>query len=184
MALAIALISLEITATLVVSYAIFLSLSFVIGSQPSIGLPLPARLSGLIGIIPGGGVVADTLRYRRPKQMLISTSVTLRKLFGRKPIESTVGRDEQFSVVGPYRYVRNPMYLGIVLIAFGVGLVVSSILLLVWGLVLFCWFWFFLIPFEERELHALFGETYARYRRRVPKLLPYRARYRGPELRE
>ena len=138
-------------------------------------------MSGLIAIGAAVALFADTFRYRNPKEMLISTSVTLRKLFGRKPIGQPAGRDEPFVVSGPYRYVRNPLYLGVVLIVVGLGFIGSSVVAFLWAFVLLCWYWFLLIPFEERELFALFGETYARYRQQVPKLFPYWKRYVDPD---
>ena len=69
------------------------------------------------------------------------------------------------------------MYFGVVAISFGYGLAAASPALMFWGLTLTCWYWFFLIPFEERELLALFGASYADYRRQVPKLFPYGRRY-------
>ena len=176
-ALAIGVIAVEVALTLGVTYVVFLVLTLILGRVPGFDLSLPLRLLGLIAIAAGVGVAADTLWYRHPKQMLLSTSVTLRKLFGRAPLENAKGRSEPFLVVGPYRYVRNPLYLGVVLIGFGIGLADSSVIGMLWGTALLGWFCFVLIPFEERELESLFGKTYARYRGRVPMLLPYRRRY-------
>jgi protein-S-isoprenylcysteine O-methyltransferase Ste14 len=47
--------------------------------------------------------------------------------------------------------------------------------------VLTCWFWFSQIPFELKELEALFGESYAEYRRQVPKLFPYGKKHKPPK---
>jgi protein-S-isoprenylcysteine O-methyltransferase Ste14 len=58
------------------------------------------------------------------------------------------------------------------------GLFLSSTPLLLWGLVVTCWFWFYEVPFEEKELQALLGEAYTVYRRQVPKLFPYGKKYR------
>ena len=69
------------------------------------------------------------------------------------------------------------MYFGVVSVVLGSGLAAASPPLLAWGLVLAGWYWFLLIPFEERELEALFGARYLDYRRQVPKLFPYGRRY-------
>ena len=76
-------------------------------------------------------------------------------------------RDAQppaFRVVGPYRWVRHPIYLGWMLMVFGVPhmtgtrltfAIVSSVYLLI------------AIPFEERSLVTAFGPTYRDYQQRV-----------------
>ncbi len=80
-------------------------------------------------------------------------------------------RDDQFVAAGPYRYVRNPLYLGSWLLAGG-----ASILMPPSGaaffLLAFSVFVLFLISAEERFLSAKLGDVYQQYRRRVPRLLP------------
>ena len=178
LALGAALIFAQMVLTIAAAYAVLVVLTWVLSFPPSFELPLAARWAGLIGVATGVGLVVDTLRYRHPKEMLTSTSITLQKLFGKIPIERSRGRIESFSVVGPYRYVRNPLYLGVVVLVAGLGLLDQSPLLLTWALVLVGWFWFLLIPFEEKELQVLFGERFSRYRREVPRLLPHVKGYR------
>jgi len=68
---------------------------------------------------------------------------------------------------GPFRFIRNPMYLGFPLILAGVSLAGG----LEWGLVLIPLLWlslhFFVVRREERYLLGKFGEPYAQYCRRV-----------------
>jgi protein-S-isoprenylcysteine O-methyltransferase Ste14 len=108
----------------------------------------------------------------------MSSMVTFRKLLGRGRMDSSERRSEPFVPRGPYAYVRNPMYFGATAAAFGGGLLLGSVTFLLWSLLLFCWFYAYLIPFEERELAALFGPGYAEYVRHVPKMIPYRRKYR------
>ena len=75
-------------------------------------------------------------------------------------------------VRGPYRFVRNPMISGVVLVIFGEALVLMSRAHLGWAL-------FFLglnavyIPLLEEPLLAeRFGDGYREYCRHVPRLLP------------
>lgn len=69
-----------------------------------------------------------------------------------------------FRVIGPYHLVRHPIYLGWMLIMFGVPVmtatrlefaIVSSLYLVL------------AVPFEERALVAEFGDTYREYQRRT-----------------
>jgi protein-S-isoprenylcysteine O-methyltransferase Ste14 len=72
---------------------------------------------------------------------------------------------------GPYRYVRNPLYAANVLMAVGMGAMMSrtGFLVAVVGVLVFC---YRLINREEAELQASQGEQYELYRRAVPRLLP------------
>lgn len=74
-------------------------------------------------------------------------------------------------VDGPYRYVRNPLYLGIACMFLALALLMplSGALLV---LVVAPLFLFSLILGEETFLTAQFGEPYRRYLRSVPRLIP------------
>ena len=149
------------------------------GLGPSLNLPLPARLLGVLLAAAGVFSLVIVLRYRSLQDILDSTAVTMLKFYHRTPLERREGRTEPFIPRGPYRYVRNPMYTGAVCIAFGLAVAFASIAFLFWGGVLTVWFWFVWIPFEEKELDALFGDSYREYKRRVPKLFPYGRSYRA-----
>jgi len=183
MAVAAALILLELGGTAAGAYGVLLLFSLVTGQLPTTVLPLALRLGGLGLIALGSGVGALTFRLRPPREMLISTSFTLEKLFFRRPLEAAAGRQEPFVAAGPYRYVRNPLYLGVLAVVLGLGIALSSILLLLWTAVLLGWYWFVLIPFEEKELGALFGESYETYLEHVPRILPYKPGYDEPSKR-
>ena len=70
---------------------------------------------------------------------------------------------------GPFRHVRNPLYLGNLLMAVGVGLVTSRIGF-IFLLVAMTVFHYRLIFREEAELSATQGESYRAYCARVPRL--------------
>ncbi len=72
---------------------------------------------------------------------------------------------------GPYRHLRNPLYLGTVLLGISFGLIASptGFFVLVIGLTLFV---LRLIGREEAELEAVQGAAYRRYVRAVPGLFP------------
>ena len=151
--------------------------SVLTGYGPVLDLPLPARTLGLVLAVAGVYSIVVVLRYRRIRDVLDSTAVTMMKVYRRMPLERPEGRTEPFVPRGPYMYVRNPMYTGAVCIAFGLAAAFASVAGLFWGAVLTIWFWFVWIPYEERELEALFGDSYRAYKRRVPKLFPTRRSY-------
>lgn len=171
------MILLIFAATYACGYAIYQLISLA-GLQISINLPVAGRLAGLFIIAVGLVVGLDVMRYRHPLDVLTSTSDTFMKLLRRKPIDKVSSRTEPFIPKGPYRYVRNPMYFTVLAFLFGLGLFDSSTITLLWGLVQTCWFGLIEIPFEEKELRALFGESYANYKRQVPMLLPYGKKYK------
>jgi protein-S-isoprenylcysteine O-methyltransferase Ste14 len=72
-----------------------------------------------------------------------------------------------------YRYVRHPLYLGILFSLWSVPLMSAGHLLFSMGLssYIFVGIWF-----EERDLVAQFGERYRRYRAEVGMLVPRRSR--------
>ncbi len=90
---------------------------------------------------------------------------------GSSVMRGSVMQGERFVAAGPYRYVRNPLYLGAWLLALG-----ASILMPTSGaaffLLAFSAFVLFLISAEERFLSAKLGDAYQQYRRRIPRLLP------------
>lgn len=73
---------------------------------------------------------------------------------------------------GPYRYVRNPMYVFATLFVVGeAALYRSPVLLTYAGFVLAC-FHLFVTLYEEPSLRRRFGAPYEDYCRRVPRWLP------------
>jgi protein-S-isoprenylcysteine O-methyltransferase Ste14 len=78
----------------------------------------------------------------------------------------------EFVAVGPYRYVRNPMYVGAFGVIVGSGLVLQSPSIA--GLaVLFLLFTHLLVLlYEEPVLAGRFGDPYLRYKSSVRRWLP------------
>jgi protein-S-isoprenylcysteine O-methyltransferase Ste14 len=72
---------------------------------------------------------------------------------------------------GPYCYVRNPLYFANILLAIGMGAMMSrsGLALCVAAMTVFC---YRLIFREEAELQASQGKTYDSYRALVPRLWP------------
>ncbi len=75
-------------------------------------------------------------------------------------------------VGGPFRYCRNPGYVGVVSLVVGQGLFLGSGAVLIYAVCLGLLFHLFVIFYEERDLRRRFGEEYEEYCRRVPRWLP------------
>jgi protein-S-isoprenylcysteine O-methyltransferase Ste14 len=72
---------------------------------------------------------------------------------------------------GPYRFTRNPMYLGFLPILASVAFFTGSAIYLLSPLMTFYVVDRLFIPYEEAKLERLFGEDYAQLKSRVKRWL-------------
>jgi protein-S-isoprenylcysteine O-methyltransferase Ste14 len=77
-------------------------------------------------------------------------------------------------VSGLYRYVRNPMYVGIMLILAGEAWAFGSGALAIYAAGFFATVNLFILGYEEPALRRTFGESYEQYTRQVPRWWPRR----------
>ena len=77
-----------------------------------------------------------------------------------------------FVAIGPYKYVRNPMYIGGLMLLIGFGLCERSISILFLTLPLFLLVHLFVLFYEEPTLTRKFGSSYQDYRRAVRRWIP------------
>jgi protein-S-isoprenylcysteine O-methyltransferase Ste14 len=77
-------------------------------------------------------------------------------------------------VRGPHRYVRNPMYLGVVVAVLGWALWFRSTTLVPYAAVAWLLFHLFVLLYEEPVLRRTFGVEYAAYCRSVRRWIPGR----------
>lgn len=84
----------------------------------------------------------------------------------------------RLAVDGPYRWTRNPLYLGSFLIGTGFTLAGTRPFLMIVFLVLFIIIYKPVMTREEEELEQAYGATFAEYRRRVPLFWPLGCRWR------
>ena len=124
--------------------------------SPPVLFPWPLNLLGILPLAGG--------------MLLLKSSFDL---FGRSntsPDPESVPK--ALITQGPYRWVRNPIYIGFGLIQAGLALLLASIPLLgllpIYLLLVHAWF----VIREERVLEERFGEEYRAYRKTVPRWLP------------
>jgi protein-S-isoprenylcysteine O-methyltransferase Ste14 len=147
--------------------------TLAVGLAANLLFPIPVQLSGFFIIAIGIGFLGWTLRCRKPRDVMKSTYVTIMKAIRRMNVTETLGRTEPLTILGPYKYVRNPQYFGAFLLLIGLWLLLGYTFLLFGAVFLFLWFRFVLIPFEEKELVAIFGDQYPKYMKRVPCIIPF-----------
>ncbi len=73
---------------------------------------------------------------------------------------------------GPYRFVRNPMYIGAAVALGGAALFYQSLWLLAYGFVFLLVCHLFVVWYEEPTLRRTFGPEYEDYSRRVRRWWP------------
>ena len=87
-------------------------------------------------------------------------------------------KNEVLTISGPYAYVKNPLYIGSILITAGFCVLADNIYLLTIALFMFC---FHYIPYKKRvegdRLKRIFGKEYEDYDEKVPDYLPRRTPY-------
>jgi protein-S-isoprenylcysteine O-methyltransferase Ste14 len=83
-----------------------------------------------------------------------------------------VKQDHELIVEGPYRWVRHPIYTGLILMFLGTALGVGESRGVLAVAIAAIAFWHKL-RLEEIVMRGEFGDSYVRYAERVPALIPY-----------
>lgn len=81
---------------------------------------------------------------------------------------------------GLHRYVRNPMYIGVLGVLLGEAALFRAVVLLKYAGFCFAAVYLFIIFYEEPTLRRQFGESYEQYRRSVPRWIPKRSVHQKP----
>jgi protein-S-isoprenylcysteine O-methyltransferase Ste14 len=131
-----------------------------------VGLPRGLQALGIVLAVPGALLVFASIG-----------SLILRGQGTPAPFDPPV----VFVPTGPYRYVRNPMYLGAALVLAGYGLFQrsASVVLLAVGFLLAIHLFVLLV--EEPGLERRFGDSYITYKRAVNRWLPRTPRGSAPD---
>jgi protein-S-isoprenylcysteine O-methyltransferase Ste14 len=127
--------------------------------DPALGIVLPAGFAGVgILLMVAGGILA------------LSCVATFAVRGKGTPAPFDAPR--QFVAVGPYRYIRNPMYVGALFVMLGFGLYSRSFSVLLLGAGFFSAAFLFVLTYEEPHLRKVFGATYEAYCGSVPRWIP------------
>jgi protein-S-isoprenylcysteine O-methyltransferase Ste14 len=79
---------------------------------------------------------------------------------------------KELVVIGFYRYVRNPMYVGVFLMIIGYFLWFKFVALIIYLAIAFLTVHLFVTRYEEPTLKRMFGAAYEEYLNRVPRWIP------------
>jgi protein-S-isoprenylcysteine O-methyltransferase Ste14 len=130
-------------------FAIILHFTFPIQTI----LPFPLTLIGLAPITIG----------------LVTSLQAQRTLRNAKTTSHFADDPDVLITDGVYRYTRNPIYLGGLLLSFGLAMCLGSLISFIFPILLFLLLRFLYIPNEEHRLTAKFGTQYLEYMKRVRK---------------
>ena len=149
---------------------------------PKLNFPLLIRSIGVLTLLSGALFFRWLFNYRRLEDILMSTYVSFSKAWRRVDLQERSGRTEPLVVRGPYKYVRHPLYSGVVLLLIGWWLLLDYSFLLLSTILLLLWFNYVVAPFEEKELKAIFGEDYEKYAKEVSRIIPFVKRTGAPRI--
>jgi len=137
---------------------------------PVLVLILLIVMAALYVLLPGPTIAPLPWNWVGVLPTLVGLALTFTgaRLFGERKTNIRTFNDPTVLVTdGPFRYSRNPMYLGFALFLTGVGIMLGTLLPLLVGLS----FWLiadrWYIPFEEAAMERRFGEQYAAYAKKV-----------------
>ncbi|HEY2930469.1 MAG TPA: isoprenylcysteine carboxylmethyltransferase family protein [Acidobacteriota bacterium] len=118
--------------------------------------------------------VAFFLVFSRPTADLVlaGLAVSVAGLWIRIWAAGCIEKSRELEMRGPYRYTRNPLYLGSFLVGLGGSIASGNPWLLLSFVAIFVMVYGPVMRREEQELMKLFPEHFPAYRRSVPLFLP------------
>lgn len=126
--------------------------------------------------VPSGFVLAAAFAWlARPhwQSLLAGLPVCAAGLALRAWAAGHLRKNERLTMSGPYAWVRNPLYLGTLLMALGCTVAAARPALALLAAAVFLLVYQPVMEQEEQHLRKLFSE-FGEYARRVPQLLPRR----------
>jgi protein-S-isoprenylcysteine O-methyltransferase Ste14 len=139
-------------------------------------LPFPKPYADFVAKlrVPTGFLLAFVFgwfSHPNPRSLIWSCPVSLAGLALRAWAAGHLAKNEQLATGGPYAYLRNPLYLGTLLVAAGLSIASRSAGLALLFALIFLLVYLPVIELEEQHLRRLFPE-YARYAEQVPAFVP------------
>jgi len=115
---------------------------------------------------------------------MLPALVVLLDSFGRFALQgmgtpAPVFPTKRLVVTGFYRYVRNPMYVAVVSLVLGQGLIFGDVRILVYGLCAWLVTHVFVLLYEEPTMQRTFPTDYAVFKAHVPRWIPRLTPWRG-----
>lgn len=81
--------------------------------------------------------------------------------------------DHQLVTIGPYRFIRHPIYCSMLCLGLGIGLMITPWLFFVLSIALLIGGTEIRVRIEDKMLASHFGERFRQYQRRIPAYVPF-----------
>lgn len=130
--------------------------------------------------VPTGFVFAIFYLWRaKPtwRYLVVGALIASLGLAIRAAASGQVKKNQELTMTGPYAYVRNPLYLGSIVIAIGFAVAACDVWLAIAIVAIFALIYAPVIRGEETFLQQQFP-AYDDYARQVPRLLPHTLLFR------
>lgn len=134
--------------------------------------PAPRRFWLKYRILFAPAAVALWLRYADTEYLLVAFCVSLVGEFIQVWCFASLDKRRTLAFNGLYKYVRNPMYLGRLLLVLGYLVLLKPMATIPIAMVLYGFYMVNRVRREEEALRVVFGEQYEAYLRRVNRFLP------------
>jgi protein-S-isoprenylcysteine O-methyltransferase Ste14 len=130
----------------------------------------------IVGVLRNGPLAAHNVIIAVLGTLLFACGIALavwaRLHLGRNwGMPTTQRADPELVTSGPYRFVRHPIYTGLLTAMLGTALIDSLTGLIVVAVLVACFYYCGIV--EERNLTATFPEAYPEYRSRTKMLIPF-----------
>jgi protein-S-isoprenylcysteine O-methyltransferase Ste14 len=124
--------------------------------------PAPLPVGRTAGVVAGLVLLAAGVSLAASARVLFSRT-------GQSPVPWKPS--PELILQGPYRFTRNPMYVGLTLVQAGLGLAMNNLWIVLFALPALLTVHLIAVRPEERYLTEKFGESYTRYLSRVRRYL-------------
>ena len=139
-----------------------------------------------VGFVVPWWIAGWQIGIATPESNLFRVAGVVLVLLGLLPLVESFGRfalmglgtpapiapPKHLVVTGFYRYVRNPMYVGVLVIIVGQALILESGAVFVYAALIALAFTAFVMGYEEPALRRQFGDEYREFCKNVPRWLP------------
>jgi len=146
------MLALPVMVTIVIPYLLYSHKLPILKDQP-----VPVKIIAAIVLICGASLQLYT--------------TYLFKRFGKGTL-APWHPTQKLVILGPYRYCRNPMITGVLMILAGEAFFFNTIPILIWTVMFFCVNTAFFIFKEEPDMLQRFGAPYEDYKKQVPRWIP------------
>jgi protein-S-isoprenylcysteine O-methyltransferase Ste14 len=116
--------------------------------------------------------------------LIVAGAYLLLECFGRFAVQghgtpAPIAPPDRLVVTGPYRRVRNPMYVAVVALILGQAALFADLRLVGYAAVVWLGFHLFVLIYEEPTLRRAFPQDYAAFFAAVPRWRPRLRPWRG-----